>query len=422
MKKQKNQETTLTTQLQLYAKRTVDRYQGMSRLEKRIFLDQLGRDFGYHRKSLIRLYGKLMKRRVSDVHPDVCGVAGEPVFRVLKRRGRPPVYEDADLVWWLQTLWIDMNQVSEQLMHPMIPEWLSKTEDPRITEPLRKKLLAVSPSTIERLIRSYKKENRKKIFCATQKSRAKNLLLKIPVRVHNFSAPGAGYLEGDTVAHCGNSLEGVFAWTLNVVDHKTHWTEQVVFLSKTGENVVAGTIQLRARIPFAVISYHTDGGSEFINEIFYTYLSNPKDFVTQTHGRAYKKNDQARIEQRNWSHVRTIFGYERISSEELVDLMNDIYSNEWRLLNNFFTATKKQITKVRVGAKIKRTFDKPRTPYQRVLEDETVSQVQKEQLKATYAQLNPFELKKSLDRKLKSFYDGLKSQHLLTDHDKKEAA
>ena len=422
MKKQKNQETRNTVQLESYAKRTVDRYQVMSRFDKRFFLNQLEQDFGCHRKSFIRLYGKLMRRRVTNEHPEILKPTEEPIFRLLKRRGRPPVYDDADLIWWLQTLWIDMNQVSEELMHPMIPEWLAKIDDPRLTQELREKLLAVSPSTIERLIRSYKKENRKKIFCATQKSRAKNLLMKIPVRVHNFCAPAAGYLEGDTVAHCGNSLEGTFAWTLNVVDHKTHWTEQVVFLGKTGENVVAGTIQLRARLPFPIISYHTDGGSEFINDIFYTYLSNPKDFITQTHGRAYKKNDQARVEQRNWSHVRTIFGYERIATQELVDLMNSIYSNEWRLLNNFFTATKKQIEKTRVGAKFKRKFDKPRTPYQRVLDDETVSQIQKEQLRATYAQLNPFELKKSLDRKLKTFYDGLKSQQLLTDHVDKEAA
>jgi hypothetical protein len=422
MKKQKNQETKNTVQLESYAKRTVDRYQEMSRSEKRIFLDQMQQDFGCHRKSFIRLYGKLMKRRVATNHPEISNPTDEPIFRLLKKRGRPAKYDDADLVWWLQTLWIDMNQVSEQLMHPMIPEWLSKTDDERITKVIREKLLSVSPSTIERLIRSYKKENRKKIFCATQKSRAKNLLMKIPVRVHNFSASCAGYFEGDTVAHCGNSLEGIFAWTLNIVDHKTHWTEQVVFLSKTGENVVEGTIQMRARIPFPIISYHSDGGSEFINELFYTYLSNPKDFITQTHGRAYKKNDQARVEQRNWSHVRTIFGYERVQTQGLVDLMNDIYSNEWRLLNNFFTATKKQVEKTRVGAKFKRKFDKPRTPYQRVLDDEAVSQIQKEKLRTTYEQLNPFDLKKNLDRKLKMFYDGLKSQHLSTDQDTKEAA
>lgn len=423
MKKKKNQGTQNTVQLENYAKRTVDRYQEMSRPEKRIFLDQLGRDFGCHRKSLIRLYGKLWRRRVAKDHPDICGAEVEPVFRLMRRRGRPPIYEDADLIWWLQTLWIDMNQVTEELMHAMIPSWLEKNKDPRITDEVRKKMMAVSASTIERLIRSYKKANRKKIFCATQRSRAKNLLMRIPVRPQNFVAPCAGYVEGDTVAHCGNSLEGRFGWTLNVVDHKTHWTEQVAFISKTGENVVEGTIWLRSRFPFPIISFHSDGGSEFINEEFFEFLANPKDFVTQTHGRAYKKNDQARVEQRNWTHVRGIFGYERISTDYLVELMNDIYSKEWRLYNNFFIATKKQIEKTRVGAKFKRKFDKPRTPYQRVLDDPTVSDFQKEQLRTTYAQLDPYEIKKNLDRKLKIFYEAIKSQQNSTDpKQQKEAA
>ena len=308
-----------------------------------------------------------------------------------------------------------MSQMCSKKMVVAFVDWLPFYE---ARDDVKRLLLQMSASTIDRLLRSHRSPLQRGLS-STRPSLIKN---RIPLKLLDGEVLMPGYFEVDTVAHCGNSLEGTFAWTLNVVDHKTHWTEQVVFLSKTGENVVAGTIQLRARLPFPIISYHTDGGSEFINDIFYTYLSNPKDFITQTHGRAYKKNDQARVEQRNWSHVRTIFGYERIATQELVDLMNSIYSNEWRLLNNFFTATKKQIEKTRVGAKFKRKFDKPRTPYQRVLDDETVSQIQKEQLRATYALLNPFELKKSLDRKLKTFYDGLKSQQLLTDHDQKEAA
>ena len=315
-----------------------------------------------------------------------------------------------------------MNQVSEKLMHAMIPEWLKKYSDADLTDEIKTKLLAMSPSTIERLIRSYKKENYKKLFCTTKPPRGKELMMRIPTRAQDFKAPSCGFVEADTVAHCGTTLAGVFAWTLNTVDHKSAWTEQEAFLSNTAEHVVQSTIRIRSRLPFSISGFHSDGGSEFINHVLYEYLQAPKEYVTQTHGRAYKKNDQARVEQRNWIHVRQIFGYVRISESNLVEMMNDIYRNEWRLLNNFFTAMRKQTSKIRVGSKFKRSFDKPRTPYARVLEDSTVSQVEKEKLRGLYETLNPFELKKSLDRKLKLFHQALKEQNQKTESSEKEAA
>jgi hypothetical protein len=409
-------------QLMSYAKRTLGRYQAMSRTEKSQFLNQVQLDFGGHRKAIIRLYMKLSHAKLGVTHPAVKGEVTGNIFPFQKTRGRKRIYYESNVVWWLQTLWIAMNQISEKLMHPMIPNWLAKCTDPELSAETKRQLIAMSPSTIERLIRSYKKENYKRNFCTTKPPRGKELMIRIPTRVQNFQASSCGFIEGDTVAHCGNTLMGLFAWTFNVVDHKSLWTEQASFLSNTAENIVTSTIKLRARLPFKIVSFHSDGGSEFINNLLYEYLQNPKDFVTQTHGRAYRKNDQARVEQRNWTHVRQIFGYERIGTQTLVDLMNDIYQNEWRLLNNFFTAARKQTLKVRIGSKFKRTFDKPRTPFQRVLEDSTVSEIEKDKLKEIYATLNPFELKKSLDKKLKIFQQQLKEQNKSTDQQNKEAA
>ncbi len=186
--------------------------------------------------------------------------------------------------------------------------------------------------------------------------------------------------------------------------------------------MVQSTIQIRQRLPFGIKGFHTDGGSEFINQLLYEYLSAPKDFVVQTHGRPYRKNDQARVEQRNWTHVRQLFGYERISEQRHVNMMNDIYRNEWRLLNNFFTATRKQISKTRVGSKFKRSFDKARSPYERVLDDKSVSDFEKVKLKKTFDSLNPFELKKSLDKKMRDFERALKELKTAADQNKKEAA
>lgn len=416
-KKQGNQ-----NQLNDYARRTHDRYRSLGRIKKKQFLDQVQRDFGGHRKAIIRLYARLRSRKVAPSHTAVKGPVEGNLLRLQKKRGRKSKFHEPKVIYHLQDLWLAMNQISEKLMHAMLPEWLKKNDDPSISSEHRSQLLSMSPSTIERLIRSYKKENRKRIFCTTRPSRSKDLMIRIPTRQQNFTAPSCGFIEGDTVAHCGTSLQGVFAWTLNTVDHKSLWTEQESFLSNTAENVVKAAINIRRRLPFRIRGFHSDGGSEFINNLLYEYLQDPKDFVTQTHGRAYKKNDQARVEQRNWTHVRQIFGYERVFEQRLVDLMNDVYQNEWRILNNFFTATRKQITKDRLGSKFKRTFDKPKTPYQRVLEDPTVSEIEKEKLRTQYSTHNPFELKKNLDRKLKIFLQALNDQRTKTDEEKKEAA
>jgi hypothetical protein len=410
-------------QLMAYAKRTVVRYQAMSKQEKRDFLNQVQSDFGGHRKAIIRLYRVLYQRKIGTYHVAVKNKLPDHIFRLSKKRGRKAKFQDADVIWWLQKLWMAMNQVSEKLMHAMIPEWLMKYSDPNLNEHIRQQLLEMSPSTIERLIRSYKKENNKKIFSTTKAPRGKDLMMQIPTRIQNFEASSCGFIESDTVAHCGSSLMGAFAWTLNVVDHKSLWTEQEAFISNTAEHVVSGAINIRKRLPFRIQGFHSDGGSEFINHLLYEYLQNPKDYVTQTHGRAYKKNDQARVEQRNWTHVRQIFGYERIQSQELVDMMNDIYQNEWRLLNNFFIATRKQTSKVRIASKFKRTFDKPKTPYKRVLEDKSISEIEKQKLRAIYAELNPFTLKKQLEQKLRNFHKALKEQNKIPDvENKKEAA
>lgn len=414
--------TSTQLQLRAYAKRTVGRYQAMTKREKKEFLNQVMRDFGGHRKAIIRLLSALAGRRVASHHPALKKPMQDNVFRFTKKRGRKAIYNDDAVIWWLQTLWIAMNQISEKLMHEMIPRWLEKCADPNLSADIKRKLCEVSPSTIERMIRNYKKENHKKHFCTTKPPRGKELMIRIPTRAQNFQAPSCGFLEGDTVAHCGTTLAGVFAWTLDVVDHKSLWTEQEAFLSNTAEHVVKGAIEIRSRLPFSIHSFHSDGGSEFINHLLYEYLKNPKDFVTQTHGRAYKKNDQARVEQRNWTHVRQIFGYERISEQAVVDMMNDIYRNEWRLLNNYFTAARKQTSKIRVASKFKRTFDTPKTPYQRVLDDVSISEVEKTKLRETYAMLNPFELKKSLDKKMKDFLIALKNQNQPTEVETEEAA
>lgn len=320
------------------------------------------------------------------------------------RRGRPSEYGDDDTTYWIGELWHAMGRVHERLMKAEISNWLKHmkaNEGPRVET--RLKLLKMSASTMERLLREYKKDFFKSHFSATRRSRFKGMESVVPQRPLNFSIKCSGYLEGDTVAHCGSKLSGLHAWTLNTVDHYTHWCEQQAVMGKTAHAILLATIAIRARLPFSIRGYHHDGGTEFMNEILYEYFQQPEEFVLQTCGRAYKKNDQARVEQRNFTHVRQVFGYERIDSEELVELMNDIYNNELRQLNNFFTATQKLKSKTRKGSKYHRKYEVAMTPYQRVMVDASVSQIQKEKLKREYESLNPFELRKSLEKKLRNF-------------------
>lgn len=288
-------------------------------------------------------------------------------------------------------------------MKAELPQWLrhiGPNGGPKIET--RVKLLKMSISTMERHLSSYKKQDLKSHLSATRRA-FKGVSSLIPQRPLNFKINCSGYIEADTVAHCGPKLSGSHAWTLNTVDHHTHWCEQQAVMGKTAEAILQATIVLRERIPFKVKGCHHDGGTEFNNSALYEYFKDPENFALQTCGRAYRKNDQARVEQRNWTHVRQVFGYERIDTEELLGLMNDMYANELRLLGNFFTATQKLKTKTRKGSRYHRKFETPQTPYHRVMADKTVSEVEKEKLKAFYETLNPFELRKSLDKKLRHF-------------------
>jgi hypothetical protein len=293
----------------------------------------------------------------------------------------------------------------------MLGEWMPYFSEQELPADIRKKILVMSGSTMEKLLRSYKREHGKKHFAATKnKGRLKKLMIRVPERSLDFKVTTCGYIEGDTVAHCGDSLRGRHGWTLNTVCIHSAWTESEAFLGKESESILDALFAMRVRLPFAMLGYHTDCGSEFLNEAVCSYLEDPKNYVVQTHGRAYKKNDQARVEQSNWTQVRQSFGYDRVEEQKVIDCMNDIYRNELRIIRNFFTPTLKQKSKIRVGSKYKRKFFKPQTPFERVMEDPCVSQNIKDKLAAEKAKYNPFEVKKALDQKLKFFEKLLQNQ------------
>jgi hypothetical protein len=191
------------------------------------------------------------------------------------------------------------------------------------------------------------------------------------------------------VAHCGESTEGFYLWTLNSVDVLTGWNDLVAVWGKGQERVGAGVQYIRRRLPFELREIHTDNGSEFINDALYPWCK--KERIGFTRGRPYKKNDQAYIEQKNWQVPRRFVGYDRYSTKKAHEQMKRLYELV-RPYVNFFQPISKLVSKERDGAKVKKRYDRPRTPYQRLLETGALDEARREELARQYARLNPVKL------------------------------
>jgi hypothetical protein len=222
----------------------------------------------------------------------------------------------------------------------------------------------------------------------------------IPVKTEQWNETIPGFLEVDTVAHCGTSTAGMFAYTINSVDIATQWNEQRAVWGKGERGVMDAIKNIEISLPFELKGFDCDNGSEFLNWHLYRYFVQRDKPVSFTRSRPYRKNDNAHIEGKNWTHVRQYIGYERFDKSELVEHLNDLYTSEWRLFFNFFIASVKLIEKVRVGSKINKKYDPPKTPFQRVLESTEISETQKIQLQDVYNHLNPFRLQQKMMKKI----------------------
>ena len=213
-----------------------------------------------------------------------------------------------------------------------------------------------------------------------------------------------GFIEADTVAHCGNSIAGEYANSITMTDLYSGWTENRSAWTKNADSITDKIKDIENDLPFPLLGFASDNGTEFLNETLYNYFKNrtPRA-VKLVRRRPYKKNDNAHVEQKNWTHVRLLWGYDRIDDESLVPMMNEIYRSCWNPLLNFFTPTMKLINKTRVGAKIKKIYDEPKTPYQRIMDSKDINIGIKEHLYLKASWLNPFFLRQELDKKLKTF-------------------
>jgi len=236
------------------------------------------------------------------------------------------------------------------------------------------------------------------------------LYQKIPVKVFAEQDRSVlGNMQIDTVERCGASASGGFVNTLNATDIASGWTEQEAVMGKGQENTKNRVDNARKRCPFLWKEIHSDGGTEFINAHLFRYST--ESSLEFSRSRAYKKNDNCLIEQKNYTHIRRLVGYLRYDTSEELNMLNDLYRNELRLYKNFFQPVIKLILKERTGGRIYRKYDKPKTPFQKLLESLEISENKKQELKSIYQSLNPAHLKRQIDKKLDTLYHFYKQKN-----------
>jgi transposase InsO family protein len=318
------------------------------------------------------------------------------------RKPRSVTYGNRE-TYYLKKIWEVLDYPCGQRLAPMIPEMvrvLDKWNELKVPDKIARKLAHIVPSTIDAKLDRVKTELRRKVLGTTKPgSLLKN---QIPIRTSSWDEQRPGYCELDTVAHCGGSAEGEFAYTLTTTDLLTGWTELEAILGKAQQRVKSALDKASKRLPFPLLGIDPDNGGEFINWGLLRWCAERK--IDFTRGRPYQKNDNAHVEQKNWTHVRKVMGYDQIEEDRLVNLMNDLYRQELRLYMNFFRPTMKLVDKKRVGRhgeKIKRVYDTPKTPYQRTLDCPEVDEKVKEKLRQQYEQLNPAYLRRTIISKVK---------------------
>ena len=324
------------------------------------------------------------------------------VSKIIKqRKARVCVYTNYE-IFYLKKIWEILDYPCGQRLKPMLVEMmivLKRCQELVVPAEVVKKLTRIVPSTIDEKLKRFKANIRRRFNGTTKPgSLLKN---QIPIRTSSWEEKVPGHCELDTVAHCGDSAEGEFVNSLDLTDILTGWTEGIAVLGKAEKRIVDGLDEVKNRLPFPLKAIDPDNGSEFINWQLFHYCE--KESVQFTRGRPYHKNDNAHIEQKNWTHVRKVFGYERRATRVECETMNDLYRNELRLYKNFFQPTLKLIEKKRIGKhqqKIKKIYDQPKTPYERVLNCSEIPDTKKEELRKIYLTLNPAALRRTIITKL----------------------
>jgi len=358
-----------------------ERYRSSKRRdEKSQIISEVEKVLKVHRKHAIRTLRK------------------KSLVRAIKR-DRKYIY-GLDLIAPLQKMWEVTGRPCSKRLEPQIPELIKKLKqfnEIKLFTNQEELLKKMSNWTIDTLLLPERERLKGKGLSGTRRSPLLKSLIPIRTGFDDIVSPGV--VEMDCVLHCGESLSGEYAETVNMLDIETHWNEKRMIMNKTKGKVVGTFHRARNNFPFPLTSVDFDNGHEFVNWYMYGYCR--RNNIAFTRSRSYHKNDQAHIEGKNYQSVRRVTGYGRITDEKIVEAFNDLYRNEHRLLTNFFYPTLKLKKKVRVGGKIYKKYEVAKTPYERVIKSKYVDKETKRQLKKQYEELNPAALNRSLQVKLK---------------------
>lgn len=358
------------------------RYRQANRIGKKRILDEFCAICGYNRKYAIRLLNN-------------------PKRKCKHRPGRKSKYRDSRFLEVLVHIWKATDFMCSRRLKTAIELWFPFYEQSfgTLTDETRTLLHSISRASLDRILHPYRSRYGKGL-CGTKPGTL--LRNQIPIRTNHWDITLPGYMEADTVAHCGNSLAGDFIWSLVLTDIHTSWTECRAVWNKGAHNVVEQIKHIEKHVPFKLLGFNCDNGSEFLNYHLVHYFTKRKAPVRFTRSRPYKKNDNAHVEQKNWAQARQLLGYERIDNPDILPLINDLYANEWSLYQNHFCPSMKLISKNRIGSRYRKTYDEPKIPYRRVFESKDKEEKRKEHLENIHAALNPFLLKRSIERKLEA--------------------
>ena len=366
------------------------RYQRAGRPHKSRILSEFCATCGYHRKSALRLLN----------HP----LRTTPP----KRSGPKVLYDPVEVLPGLKAIWLASDQLCSKPLKAALPEWLEhyQRRSAPLGEAFKKKLLAISPAQIDRLLRPSRVAHPKKGLSATRPGTL--LRHAVPTRGGPPDTTRIGSVEADTVAHCDDSTEGDYVNSLTFTELCSGWTENRAVWNKSADAVLVELKALEKTVPYAMKDFHTDNGGEFLNWALHKHLTGRDVQLPWTRSRAYRKNDNAHCEQKNWTHVRQLFGHDRFEHPELVALMNDLYAQEWSQFTNHFKPTFKLVKREKKDGQTKRVYETaPKTPYQRLLDSPDIPEARKVKLRAEHAKLDPFALKKNIEFKLRKFFTAL---------------
>jgi len=374
-----------TTSRRDYLQKIYQRYRRAMKEEKQHILDEFCTNCGYHRKYAIRL----LNGAPPGTKPQV------------RQRRRRRVSYGGQVISILEAVWEAADYPWSMRLKALLPQWMpwirKHFRPPRRVE---EQLLRISPRAMDYRLQARKRVLRKRIYGGTKPGSL--LKQQIPVKTDRWDVQVPGFTEIDLVSHAGAMAEGDCCHSLNLTDIYSTWVETRAVLGKGQEGVRKALDEIRQVLPFPLRGIDSDNGSEFINTHLYRYC---RTWAIQfTRGRPYKKDDNAHIEQKNWTHVRRLLGYVRYDTQAALKAINDLYAHEIRLFRNLFLPSVKLERKVRVGSRTRRIYGLPQTPFQRVCASPASDPARIAELKRLQQQLDPFALGRSIQAKLERIF------------------